>query len=135
MGWAGRVRYITKIEYDACEAEYREINYLTSEHEISVELLEREDPYVGGEFVGDEYVELYPNTIYGIYDKEVYIDDYFDEYDRFTNNFTRIPETELIILGWEDVAGDLDEEDYVGRAARMARALVNTEQKFVIYEY
>ena len=46
----------------------------------------------------------------------------------FQRNFIRIPETELLQIRWGDVC---DDDDQSVRAAKMAKALVNSSQRII----
>ena len=57
------------------------------------------------------------------------MDDYYEEYDWFIQNCIRIPETELILIDWDDVTEDGD--DYVTKGEKMAQALITSSQMFI----
>ena len=68
--------------------------------------------------------------IYYVGDKEVAFDEYYAECDEFVTNKIKIPQTELIMIDWDDVAEN--EDDYIIKGKKMAEALINTEQKFIV---
>ena len=67
---------------------------------------------------------------YYIGDKKVSFDEYYAECDEFVTNKIKIPQTELIMIDWDDVSDD--DDDYVTKGKKMAEALINTEQKFIV---
>ena len=121
-GWAYRGRYITEVTYDEMLMECFQSTYLSTSHDVEQEETVDED----GEMMIDE---IYSNTEYYVYGKEVSIDDYYAEYDSFSVRYVRIPETELVTVRWSDVTEDAD--DYVTRGQKMARALLQTDQAFL----
>ena len=75
------------------------------------------------------WVETYPNTTYYVYNNEVYLDDYYAEYNCFVTKYIRIPEAELVLFSWDEVSND--EDDYITKAKKMAEALTTSKQKFI----
>lgn len=128
-GWPWRGRYITKVFYDESVMECYEVSYLHTEHDINGEKTDivDEDPNDG--VYTATWVETYPNTTYYVYSNEVYLDDYYAEYNNFLMTCIRIPETELVLIDWDDVAEDGD--DYAIRGEKMAQALISSNQRFI----
>ena len=67
---------------------------------------------------------------YYINDKVVTFDEYYAECDEFVTSKIKIPQTEFIMIDWDDVSDD--DDDYVTKGKKMAKALINTEQKFIV---
>lgn len=128
-GWPWRGRYITKFSYDEAIMECYCIEYLHTEHDIDGEKTDIVDEDPNDMFYTATWVETYPNTKYYVYSSEVYLDDYYAEYDKFVRNYIRIPETELVLFDWDEVS---DEEDsYAVKGEKMAEALITSTQEFI----
>ena len=119
-GWP--YRHYTHTELAYIKGEYCSRSFASSKHDIEVEQETDEDGH-------ECWNEIYPNTRY-------YSDKYSDSLDGYNNslfdfeqNYIRIPETELILIGWDEVC-EYDEDQSV-RAAKMARALVTSCQRIV----
>ena len=69
-------------------------------------------------------IDYYINT------KSVSEDEYFSECEKKSSVLIKIPETALVLIDWDDVSDDGD--DCLQKAEKMAEALVNTKQKFII---
>ena len=129
-GWAWRDRYITKVFYDESTMECSEVQHFHTSHEIAGEKTDIVDQDPDDMFYTATWVESYPSTTYYVHGKEVYLDDYYAEYGHFIKTCIRIPETELLMFGWDQVAEG--EEDYAVKGAKMAEALITSEQEFVL---
>lgn len=130
IGWSGRERYIAVPEYNNEREKYDIRIYLYAYYEIAGEVVDPQPSEEQGIFTGT-WIESYPGTIYEIYGHKATLDEYYTEYQRLTEEYVRIPETALCLLSWSDVCGQ--EEDAAVRGSQMARALLQTEQKFIDY--
>ncbi len=128
-GWSWRGKYLTKISFNTDVMEYCEEIMLRSAHDVDA--VQVEDIYDEeiGEYI-EAWEEIYPDTKYFCGIDEVSIDTYFAEYDHFARNYFRIPETEIVFFCWEDVSSKND--GYIVRGEKMAKALVTSEQEFII---
>ena len=129
-GWAWRDRYITEVYYDESIMECFEAQQFRTSHEITGEQTDIVDEDPDDMFYTATWVESYPSTTYYVNRQEVYLDDYYAEYNHFVKTCIRIPETELILISWDDVSDD--EDDYTTKGAKMAEALVTSEQEFIL---
>ena len=129
-GWAWRDRYITEVYYDESIMECFEAQQFRTSHEITGEQTDIVDEDPDDMFYTATWSESYPSTTYYVNRQEVYLDDYYAEYNHFVKTCIRIPETELILISWDDVSGD--EDDYTTKGAKMAEALVTSEQEFIL---
>ncbi len=128
-GWEERDRYILTTAYYEEHGEYHGSPYLHSYHRIAGEQTDIVDEDPDDMYYTATWIESYPETLYYIEGKEVYLDDYYEEYDWFIQNCIRIPETELILIDWDDVIEDGD--DYVTKGEKMAQALITSSQMFI----
>lgn len=128
-GWEWRDRYITEVFYDESVMECFEVQRFHTSHEITGEQRDivDEDPDDG--VYTATWIESYPSTTYYVNRQEVYLDDYYAEYNQFIMTRIRIPETELILYSWDDVSDD--EDDYATKGTKMAEALISSEQEFI----
>ena len=122
-GWSWRTRCVVTLSYDPAIPESYESEYLRSEHEIGMEEV--------GTQGSDDWIETYPDTTYYVYGREVSLDEYYATYEQFFTRYVRIPETDLLLYDWDEVAPD--EEDYEVRGQKMAAALVASDQQFIDY--
>ena len=129
-GWAWRDRYITEVYYDESIMECFEAQQFRTSHEITGEQTDIVDEDPDDMFYTATWVESYPDTTYYVNRQEVYLDDYYAEYNHFLKTCIRIPETEFILISWDDVSDD--EDDYATKGAKMAEALVTSEQEFIL---
>ena len=129
-GFSWRDRYVTEMIYDDERMECVESKYLSTSHEIFGEQTDIVDEDPDDMFYTATWVETYPNTTYYINDQEVYLDDYYAAYDHFVQTSVRIPETELILIRWEEISNEDDDASQKG--AKMAEALVNSKQEFIL---
>lgn len=129
-GWAWRDRYITEVYYDESIMECFEAQQFRTSHEITGEQTDIVDEDPDDMFYTATWVESYPSTTYYVNRQEVYLDDYYAEYNHFIKTCIRIPETELILISWDNVSDD--EDDYATKGAKMAEALVTSEQEFIL---
>ena len=129
-GWAWRDRYITEVYYDESIMECFEAQQFRTSHEITGEQTDIVDEDPDDMFYTATWVESYPSTTYYVNRQEVYHDDYYAEYNHFVKTCIRIPETELILISWDDVSDD--EDDYTTKGTKMAEALVTSEQEFIL---
>lgn len=129
-GWTWRDRYITEVYYDESIMECFEAQQFRTSHEITGEQTDIVDEDPDDMFYTATWVESYPSTTYYVNRQEVYLDDYYAEYNHFVKTCIRIPETELILISWDDVSDD--EDDYTTKGAKMAEALVTSEQEFIL---
>ena len=116
-GWESRRRCISLLEYDEDSGKCYERPYFCTMHAIDKEW-----------FGEDSWDEVYPITKYDLYGKEVSLDEYYDEYDRFATECIRIKETELVMIDWDDVCSD--EDGNATRGKKMAEALLTSGQRF-----
>lgn len=128
-GWDWRERYITEAWYDEASMGCFEIQHFRTTHEITGEQTDIVDEDPDDMFYTATWIESYPNTTYYVGHQEAYLDDYYAEYNEFIMTHIRIPETELILFGWDDVS--TDEDDYVTKGAKMAEALISSDQEFI----
>ena len=128
-GRAGRDRYITMVELDEETNKYLDCVYFRTSYEIAGETTDivDEDPNDG--IYEATWIESYPDTIYYIFDEKTTLDQYYDEYDSFFSSHVRIPETEMILFTWDDVAEDGD--GYTVRGEKMAEALISSKQEYI----
>ena len=126
-GWSWRGRYITRVEYEASIMECYEIGYLHTEHEIAANYSDVSDEDGYGIAIGEEY---YPDTTYYLYRKRVTLDEYYAEHANFTGTYIRIPQTEMVVFFWSDVAEDDDSN--LERGEKMAEALISSSQQFIL---
>ena len=129
IGASGRTRQVQKIGFLEERQVYESLSYLRTEHTIDILLETTAD---GNELMDEVYAE----THHYVEDKPVSLDDYYREYDRFTETCVRIPETALIVLSWDDVTEggaffDGPPEEFERRAREMAYALTHSEQAFL----
>lgn len=129
-GWAWRDRYITEVYYDDSIMECFEAQQFRTSHEITGEQTDIVDEDPDDMFYTATWVESYPSTTYYVNRQEVYLDDYYAEYNHFVKTCIRIPETDLILISWDDVSDD--DDDYATKGAKMAEALVTSEQEFIL---
>ena len=129
-GWSWRGRYLKKIFYDEAVMECWESVYLHTAHDISGEETDITNEDSSDMFYTATWGETYPNTEYYVHNKKVYLDDYYAEYNQFVMQYVRIPETELVRFTGDDVCND--EDDYVTKGKKMANALVNSQQAFLL---
>lgn len=126
-GWPARDRFIYVTKYNEEKGQYGQKSYFRTYHEVEhKETISTEDE--------DMIIvtEIYPETCYYVYGKIATIDEYYDEFEWFTQNCIRIRETELKLFRWEDVTEDGD--DYVTRGEKMAEALVSSDQEFIDFK-
>ena len=113
-GWDQRDRFVKTIDQSGADGLYTDIPYLeillTAEGEMSD----------GGD----------PTARYRVGGQAVSMDEFYTAYDAFLTEYVRIPETELVLLSWEDVAGEGNSPSEL--AARMAQALVSSKQAFLL---
>lgn len=128
-GWEWRDRYITRISYDESVMECLETRWLHTAHEIAGKQTDIVDVNPEDGLYTATWVETYPNTTYYVYNNEVYLDDYYAEYNCFVTKYIRIPETELILFSWDEVSND--EDDYITKGEKMAEVLITSKQKFI----
>ena len=128
-GWEWRERYITEAWYDEASMECFEMQHFCTTHEITGEQTDIVDEDPDDMFYTATWVESYPNTTYYVGHQESYLDDYYAEYNEFIMTHIRIPETELILFNWDDVSAD--EDDYATKGAKMAEALISSDQEFI----
>ena len=121
-GWSDRYRVMTLLHYDSGENTCYEKLYLYAHLGIG--------HAVNAEGSVEDWVEEYPYASYSVRGKDAYLDDYYAELDWFTAHCIRIPETELSMIDWDSVCSD--EDDRFTRAAKMAEALLSSDQKFVV---
>lgn len=114
IGWSGRERYIETVTCDADTGEYSSSVYLHTSHQIGM--------------TPDFSAECYPDTVYEIGTEGATMDDYYTEYHRFVRNRVRIPETELQVFRWSEVAQEEDSPEV--RYEKMVQALIGSTQKF-----
>ena len=128
-GWEQRDRYITTVDFCEETNEYQEYIYLHTFHQIAGKTTDivDEDPDDG--IYQATCIESYPETIYYVLDMETNLDQYFDQYDWFVQSCIGIPETELILITWDEVAEDSD--DYTVRGEKMAAALISSKQEYI----
>lgn len=121
-----RDRYITTVDFCEETNEYQEYIYLHTFHQIASETTDivDEDPDDG--IYQATWIESYSGTIYYIFDEETSLDQYFDQ---FVQSCIKIPETELILIAWEDVREDSG--DYPVRGEKMAAALISSKQEYI----
>lgn len=117
-GWESRRRCISLLEYDEDSGKCYERSYLSTMHAIDKNPSE-----------DSSLDEIYPTTIYKMYNKSVSLDDYYDEYDRFLTECIRIKETELVMIDWDEVCSDKDSN--AARGKKMADALLKSGQRFM----
>ena len=116
IGWSGRERFVEKAWME--EGGVVERLYLLISHDISLASPEE-----------DSYEEKYDSCRFYINGEEATLDEYYSEYDNFSENLIRIKETELCLFTWGEVS---DEGDSQGeRAAKMATALTSSPQRFL----
>lgn len=130
-GWAARDRYLSFLEYDSESEEFLNSVYLHTFHAIDLERDELGDPDSTDDVDIIVVEEIYSDMAYMINGEKSYLDEYYDAYDRFVASHIRIPETALQLIGWDDVSED--EDSYEEKAKKMAKALVSTDQAFLIY--
>jgi len=128
-GWDWRDRYMTKVYYEDSVGECMEAVYLHTAHAINGEETDIVDEDPDDMFYTATWVESYPETTYYRYGQEVYLDDYYAEYDWFLQKCIRIPETELVLINWDDIS-DAD-DDYSTKGSKMADALISSDQEFI----
>ena len=129
-GWAWRERYITEVFYEKSIMECMEAQFLRTSHEITGEQTDIKDEDPDDMFYTATWVETYTDTKYYVHGNEVYLDEYYSEYNHFIKTHIRIPETELILFSWDDVSDE--EDDYTVKGVKMAEALITSEQKFIL---
>ncbi len=78
----------------------------------------------------DEPAENQNSAEYFINNKPASWHDYNNLLDQVYMNYVRIPETELIMIGWGEVS-DKEDDRFVS-AQKMADALLSSEQKYII---
>ena len=123
-GWSARSRYVDKIGFRSDGSDnsgYVNTPYLQTHHAIDALA---ETP--------DEWVEVYPETLYYVNAQKTDLDTYYAEYDGFIRNCNPISETSFQTIRWEEVCEDGDSYEEKGR--KMAKALINTDQRFVVYQ-
>lgn len=130
-GWAARSRYLSFLEYDVESGEYQNSVYLHTFHAIDLERDESGDPDPTDDVDVIVVDEIYSDMAYTINGESSYLDEYYHAYDQFVASHIRIPETALQLIGWDDVSED--EDSYEEKAKKMAKALVSTNQAFLIY--
>lgn len=126
-GWPERDRFIKKVKYDAELQQYTEDDYFRTYHAVDVVWEETTDTDSSQSV---EWAEGYSRTTFYLYSEKVSMDTYYAEYDRFVKTYIRIPETELVLFYWDDISDD--EDSYEEKGRKMARALVNSEQAFIL---
>ena len=129
-GWDYRSRHIVTHKYHESAKDVMEAPFFSTSHVIDGQIVDPASADSDGQYTGT-WVETYPDTQYFFKGELVSLDHYYYEYDRFVNQWIRIPETALLLISWSDVVED--EDDNVTRAIKMARALVTSEQEFVDY--
>ena len=126
-GWQVRSRYVKTVYYEDSVSECMETTCFHTYHEIDAEQTNIKD--IDGDIYEATWVESYPKTEYYVGSREVYLDEYYAEYESFLTSKVRINETELVLIGWDDVSNE--EDDYPTKAKKMANALVLSEQEFL----
>ena len=101
--------YITTLEYDSVKDEYFYKPYLNIIHDISPEIVK---------------TEFYSG------DKQLTQGAYYTKLEYLTQNCIRLPETEIQIFYWSDIAESTD--DNATRAQKMADALFSSGQRFLV---
>lgn len=122
-GWAWRGAYLSKIVYYWDTRDCRLDNVLLAEYDISMSVTEGEDIDV------PEMEELYSDTHFYKYGKEISLDEYYREYYDFRENNIAVLETTLTLIEWKDICDD--DDSYEERAKKMASALISLEQEYI----
>ncbi|MBO5415227.1 MAG: hypothetical protein J6A83_01180 [Clostridia bacterium] len=128
-GWPSRDRFIDTVGYDEGYNECYSMSYFKTSHEIYGEQTDIVDEDPDDMFYSATWVESYPDTTYYLHNREVYLDDYYAEYNSFVRNCIPISETALTVIWWGDVSED--EDDYATKGRKMADALLASEQEFI----
>lgn len=127
-GWDQRMRAVSIMTQSEEKQGYDVRRYLQIIHTINGELINTEPVSPEGDLILGEWVETYLDTTYLIDNTEVYLSDWYSEYDRLTHRL-RLPDTALQVLRWRDVTDHPD--DYALRARHMAQALLSSKQCFL----
>lgn len=115
-GWDYLSIKLFTIERDSESGEYESRSFFRTEQQI----MPPEEKYG---------TEDYTRAEYYLFGERVMMTDYYYAYSTFGATCVRIPETELILIGWDDVSSDGD--DRFVRAEKMADALFSSGQKFI----
>lgn len=130
----GREDFFTKIaRYSDGTMETYVNDYLQATYEILVYDEQDTLPYFmpqANPLYDDSDIGKCSEIIYYIGDEKVTFDEYYAECDKFVTNKIMLPETELILIDWDDVSED--EDDYITKGKKMAEALISTNQKFIV---
>ena len=130
----GREDFFTKIaRYSDGTMETYVNDYLQATYEILVYDEQDTLPYFmpqANPLYDDSDIGKCSEIIYYIGDEKVTFDEYYAECDKFVTNKIMLPETELILIDWDDVSED--EDDYITKGKKMVEALISTEQKFIV---
>lgn len=118
-GWAERERFIKKLEYDPALQQYTDAKYLCIYHGVESGL-------------ADSAADCVTESRFYLSGQEVFMEEYYAEYDRFLQNWIPVPETELVLFGWGDVSSI--EDSGQTKAKKMAQALIGSEQEFILYD-
>ena len=130
----GREDFFTKIaRYSDGTMETYVNDYLQATYDILVYDEQDTLPYFmpqANPLYDDSDIGKCSEIIYYIGDEKVTFDEYYAECDKFVTNKIMLPETELILIDWDDVSED--EDDYITKGKKMAEALISTDQKFIV---
>ena len=118
--WLGS--YVYDVRYDEQTGKYGEIRRLYESHSLDMVEIEREDG-------SREWVEIYTDSAYYVYDDQVSLDEYIRAQDEFFNNYIRISETDFVSVVADQVC-DRGDNNFV-KAAKMADALISSGQEFI----
>ena len=129
IGWSGQTRFLHQAVITDTYASPDERIYshevLSAYYQIDVTKGEGD---TSGSYV-ESGTEFYPGVSFRVDGSRASLRAYFDRVDEFAANYVRISETGLCLLYWSEVT---DEDDDVATcAAKMAAALLATEQEFV----
>lgn len=124
-GWMGKNRFINKADIThsrgGIEKCVYETEYLTAGYNIDVVAVDitQEDKENG---IHGAWEEIYTGTIFNVNGNKVSVDSYFEELDRFTETYIRVPETAIKLI---------TRSDY-NTANEIVDALLSLKQEFIV---
>ena len=133
VGWSGKIRAVKKAEIAPRMDKSENIVYqqsLMSAH-YSIDYAEVDIPDEESEIGFDKaWAEICPGAEFYVGGDSVSIETYFDEQDRFTENYVRITDTAIVLVDYTDA--EFKAEAVYENAQKLTDALLKTDQEFIV---
>lgn len=131
-GWMGKERFVHKATISdtmGMQKNYlHQSSWMYAYYEIDAVRVpvNEEDSEQGIEEAWDE---IYTGVSFSVNGDRASIREYFDAQDDLTQNYVRIAETGICLVGWNEVTNE--DDDVAERAEKIADALLSSKQKYV----